>query len=209
MTIILNILMTIFVSSAKEIRVAVIDGGFDPFISSKVKTCEKSEPKVFGTTDDPLYVKHGTNVAGLIQKYAGVKKEYCFILVVGLITKYSLIDSLQYAIDQKADIINISGGGYGWDRREFMNIMYALEKGITIFASVGNEGKNLNARCSYYPICYDPRIKAVGNKEEYANKLDRAIISDKDGAGEKVLGVELHGTSQSTAIETGRYISNL
>lgn len=207
MNVILSLLVTIFVSNAKETRVAVIDGGFDPFITSKLNVCDKEMPKIFGKITEHG-IQHGTNVAGLIQKYAGKKHKYCFILITGLTSQRSLNQALQYALDKKADIINISGGGYKPNKKENKLVLKLLDNKVIIFAATGNNSIDLNKDCYFYPACYDKRIKAVTNSEHYANKLNRAIISNKDGSGDTVFNIELYGTSQSTAIETGRFLLN-
>lgn len=206
-------LVTSFLINAeenKQLRVAVIDGGFSETISSLVKLCEPV--KVIKTeTQSHFFIGHGTSVVGLIDYYKGNKTNVCYILIahMGVIDNFS--ESINYANERNADVINISASGDGSDKQEYEALKNFLfkDKKRRVFVASGNKRKNLNQNCDVYPACYKlKRIQVISNNKDYANRLSKAILSDKDGSEFKVFGLfEIGGTSGSTAIETGRYLN--
>jgi hypothetical protein len=46
----------------------------------------------------------------------------------------------------------------------------ALNRGIRVIAAAGNEGANLDKKCSFFPACYDSRIVIVGNGTSLTNR---------------------------------------
>jgi hypothetical protein len=192
----------------KQVRVAVIDGGFASNIGSLVKLC--GPVKVIKTKDRKDFIEHGTTVVGLIDYYKGNKVNVCYILIAHMGTQ-SFTDSINYANNQNADIINISAMGLYPINSEYEAIKNFLfkDKKRLIFTAAGNTRYNLNKDCISFPSCYRLlRIKSVTNNKEYSNTLDKSIISDKDGREFKVFGTyEIGGTSGSTAIETGKYLN--
>lgn len=202
-------LLSLMIQAKEPIRVAVIDSGFNPYVVNKLNLCDNLPVKTFGNPISYRQVEHGTNVVGLIEKYAKNKSKFCFILIRGLYTTKSTVDSIYYAIKVKAHVINYSGTG-SYESEDEYNAIYAfLKTGGKFFASAGNDSKDLDKKCDAFPACYRTlNIKVVTNKETYSNKYSKAIVSDKDGTNDNVYDTELNGTSQSTAIETGKYISN-
>jgi hypothetical protein len=203
----LLIFLSFFVKAEnKQLRVAVIDGGYINGIEKQLKMCEDTPQVINISTNNSLFFKrHGTNIAGLIQRYAG-NTNYCFILIGGIEDSGLITDSINLAIKNKADIINLSADGENFSLTEYNAIKKFISLGGVFFTAAGNKFKDLNKNCNTYPACYKLNIKVISNKDPYANKHDKFIISDKNGEGEIVFDIELMGTSQSTAIETGRYI---
>ena len=192
------------ISFAKTLRVVVLDSGFDFKKSNKVSLCEDGH-KTFTNRPRPHDNDgHGTNVAGLIDKYAKDSK-FCMIIVDGLATGSDYYEALKYANSLNPDIINISGGGYGKVKGEAQTVNKILKKGIVMVVAAGNNGVDLNKKCSYFPACLDKRIVVVGNSSYYSNK-GRVVDIKTSGNKKRALGITLTGTSQSTAITTGRII---
>ena len=82
----------------------------------------------------------------------------------GNATLFSLVAALHYAIDNKANIINISAGYSGKSNKILEDaIKKCNEEGIFIITSAGNEGKNLDgAEQRQFPAVYGKgRIKTI------------------------------------------------
>ena len=130
-----------------------------------------------GFDNDPEdEVGHGTHVTGIITSIGNHMPKgvapLCKIIpvrVLGAMKKgdgvvgAGIVDNinagLKYAVDQKVDIINMSLGikhaGGGLPHKEVVN--YAKDKGVTIVAAAGNDGKHE----MYYPGA-NPYVIAVG-----------------------------------------------
>lgn len=128
--------------------------------------------------------------------------------------------ALEYAISLKPNIINISAGGEGSDDLEQILIKKALDQGTIVVAAAGNNGKTLNKikGSFYFPAMYDDRVIVVGNginKHEPAYTSNRGPLVKVWENGEKQLslGIQdkdtLSGTSQATAVFTGKLIKYL
>jgi subtilisin family serine protease len=221
---------------AKQLKVAVIDTGvgFKAFKHKNVSNLCEAGHKNF--TKEPLYdiVGHGANVSGIISKYAQ-GANYCQIVYKYWTRKLTpqqsvnnMIKAIQAAIEAKVDFINISAGGTGFYYEEMLVVKEALNRGIIIIAAAGNNGGILQSKsysnfCTeksnvgkieeYYPAMYDPRIIVVGSKNELgkiSTFSNRGCYIDVWEVGERVSGIfkraELTGTSQATAIHTGKMI---
>jgi major intracellular serine protease len=177
------------------------------------------------TRQNPLYDEHGhgTHVAGIIEKNAG-KSNYCIVSVkfwspgTNENSTKAMIDSIQYAINIKVDAINISAGGLNSSEEEKAVIKSAIDKGITIFAAAGNEASNLDLKCNYFPACYDDRIISVGNLRpdltinsvsNFGNFVKRWEIGTDIESTVPTGLMTMSGTSQATAVISGKFIKNL
>lgn len=207
--------------SSKELRVAVIDTGIDNYIG---KICDNGNIDFSGQGHADS-VGHGTHVAGLIIKNAG-KSNFCLynikyydpMMPNGTSSK-AMISALKKAIELNVDIINISGGGFEPITEERELIIQALNKGIRIVVAAGNETTNLDDGCNYFPACYDSRLYVVGNLTKLKTRNHRSnygsIVKNWE-VGTDVISTlpngkngELTGTSQATAIFTGKMIKRI
>jgi subtilisin family serine protease len=215
---------------AKTVTVAVIDTGIDK--SSSGKLCRYGHKSFASKHGDPLVDKvgHGTHVAGLIEKHAGdgdyclVSIQFCNDKITQTQNLFNLKRALQYAINLRVDYINISGGGYDPDPKERLLMLEALNNGIKVVVAAGNESINLTYWCNYYPACYDDRIIVVGNltSDRVPSQLSFLVRSPTSNYGKVVRRWEvgtrvfsnlpsgrhgyLSGTSQATAVATGKII---
>lgn len=234
------------VSNAKQIKVGVLDSGLGSRMESVVPVCKTghaviSESHVIATKNPPSDpIGHGSHVSHLIhqsfqgdvlyknkspKKYDVKESPYCQIIVRIWDSKEdnSVVSSyvgLKYLIDQKVDIINISGGGYGRSEEEIEAIKQALDLGIKVVAAAGNDNKNIDKK-PFYPASADSRIVVVGNlslKKEKASSSNWGEAVDVWETGEvyaynSVFGVlfltKMAGTSQASAIVTGKIIKEL
>ena len=164
------------------ITVAVIDTGVTKvpdFKSTKfVEGYDFVNDKVRANDDNG----HGTHVAGTIAQstnngygVAGIAYEAKIMPLKVLSaggggTIADIAESIRFAADNDADVINMSLGGGGESQLMRDAINYAYDKGVVIIAAAGNE--NLNA--ASYPARY-PRVisvsatDAAGVKAPYSN----------------------------------------
>lgn len=169
---------------------------------------------------------HGTHLAGLIAKYAITN--YCIIIIKywhnensvanGFTNVLRLTKSINWAIAQDVDIINFSGGGLRPFELEKKAVIKALDKGIVFVAAGGNERFNLAIR-PYYPALYDSRIIVVGNVKPNGKRGPSSNFGgamDLSVTGTDVMSLLpdnrygwMTGTSQSTAIVTGRIVQQV
>lgn len=186
---------------------------------------------------------HGTHISGLIDQYAknfiffkdgNLPKDidsktanYCQIIIKyyeddasGEENLANTIKSLRWAIDQKVDIINYSGGGILRSTEEEKLVKEALDKGIKFVAAAGNEGVNIDF-FHFYPAMYDKRIIVVGalvktqsqdrlpasnfgksvNDWELGSNIISRMINGQYG--------HMSGTSQATAIKSGKLVREM
>lgn len=166
---------------------------------------------------------HGTNVVGLIDQYASRgKNKYCFVIL-----KYYLasnkgdknlensIAAFKFANNLNLDIINYSGGGSEFSEKEYLAIRSYLNNGGIVIAAAGNESKFLDGiQNSYYPAMYDKRITVVGNKDLYGNRIKSSNYGPyvsvwENGFQQMAYGIVMTGTSQATAVTTGKRVASM
>lgn len=113
---------------------------------------------------------HGTNVAGIVAAngnnligYAGIDWN-CKIMPLKILDNsnngfYSWwIEAIYYAVDNGANVINMSVGGISYSAAMEIAVNYAFSKNVSIVACMMNE----NNESSYYPAAYSSTI-AVGS----------------------------------------------
>ncbi|MFC9973466.1 S8 family serine peptidase [Spirillospora sp. NPDC127200] len=126
----------------------------------------------------------------------------------------AVAQGIRYAVDNGADIINMSLGGgkqfYNGSGTEESAIKYALSKGVVLIASAGNDGAGANRK--NFPAAY-PGVIAVGaldrklrvwkdsNRHPYVAVCAPGVeIVSADASSGYVVGT---GTSPSSAIVAG------
>lgn len=209
----------------KRIIVAVIDSGidFDILLNNPYSSLCESGHVDFTGSGILDSMGHGTNVSGLIHKEAD-GANYCQVIIKALYekgnsnrTRFTINRALKHVASLKPDIINMSYGGIGKNLIEYNTIKELLDNGTIIVAAAGNNGKYLTENCyenkdycvNYYPALYDPRIIVVGNEHKRSNFGPNVslIVNGVNKKGD--YGESMSGTSQSTAIVTGRIIKRL
>ena len=202
------------VTNAKMLKVAVIDTGIDFTVLDKVPLC-KDGHKSFtkdNTLKDRNDIQHGTNIVGLIAKYSD-NSNYCIIIIKFYDKQqnsFALGKAISYAATLDVDIVNISAGGAGFDDNEKVGIERLLTKNVIVVSAAGNDKQNLDYSCYFYPACYDKRIIVVGATNVW--QANTGSIIDVKESGYKEVGTfgrPLSGTSQATAIYTGKLIKRL
>ena len=207
-----------FKTHAKLIKIAVIDTGFN------VESVTRSTPVVLCNKGHKSFTKdglrdnngHGTNIAHIIARTA--KKNYCLVIIKFFNTGLdgnafkSMIKALKYVNTLDVDIVNISAGGDIANKRERHYINQLLNK-KAVFVAAGNESTNLDKTCNFFPACYHKDLVVVGNaiKGKLHNTSNYGKIVDLyyNGVEVKAGGKTMTGTSQSTAIATGKFVKFL
>lgn len=191
----------------KTIRIAVLDTGFDRNLSS-AKLCDDAP-----YSPDKSYSKHGTIVADLIAKNAK-DSDYC-LYPMRIFKPNGKLDFIEYsyALAQlvmiDVDVVNLSIEGTTYSKAEATVMRIVINDGTIVFAAAGNHKKYLGKySCKVYPACDDPRIVVVGTYDSNSGYGPKVSIKTNRNAG-CVKQYCLSGTSQATAIETGRFVHYL
>ena len=127
---------------------------------------------------------HGTHIAGIIAATGKTAASPdCWMIGVApnvtlMTLKYydpknhgnnvkNTIKSIEYAVQNGADIINYSGGGPGFNRKEQAAIAKAADKGIIFVSASGNESSEIGEKERYYPASYNlPNIISLNSKDD-------------------------------------------
>lgn len=216
-TLFLSMLM-ISSSWAKEpLRVAIIDTGLDPTDARFTHLCENGHIDLTGTGIKDT-MGHGTFVAGLIQEYAG-DANYCMIIIKLFDTKVVMEDTygrgIKAAIDEKAALVNISGGGNRAEPGEY-DLIRSNPQTMFVVAA-GNWGADITGVEKFFPASYDLLNEVVVGsrgqmfRRSYFSNYGSIVTAWENG--ESVVGYSptglttMSGTSMSTAIKTGKIIN--
>lgn len=169
-------------TKGKDVTVAVIDTGVsrvpDLKETSFVKGYDFVNDKVEADDDNG----HGTHVAGTVAQstnnnygVAGIAYE-ASIMPLKVLSAYGggtvadIAESIKFAADNGADVINMSLGGGGESHVMKDAIDYAHGKGVVIIAAAGNEGQNSASYPARYPhVVGVAAIDAAGEKAPYSN----------------------------------------
>lgn len=171
---------------------------------------------------------HGSHIAGIIGAEAGNGKGIAGVSpqVSIMVLKYfdpkvpntdnlrNTVNSIRYAIKNKADVINYSGGGTEFSAEEKQAIEEARRNGILFVAAAGNERSNSDQH-KYYPADYGLdniiSVTAIDQKTEVLPSSNYGIETvDLAAPGHNILSTlpgnsygYMTGTSQATAFVTG------
>ncbi|KJH73288.1 S8 family peptidase [Aliterella atlantica] len=169
-------------TKGKDVTVAVIDTGVSPVPDLKDTTFVKGYDFVNDKVEADDDNGHGTHVAGTVAQstnnnygVAGIAYE-ASIMPLKVLSAYGggtvadIAESIRFAADNGADVINMSLGGGGESQVMKDAIDYAHNKGVVIIAAAGNESQN----SASYPARYQhvigvAAIDAAGEKAPYSN----------------------------------------
>ncbi|MFT4627938.1 MAG: subtilisin family serine protease [Myxococcota bacterium] len=185
------------ISRGAGVTVAVIDTGVDPTGPDGLANYIGGYDAVRGDLDPTDGNGHGTHVAGTVNQTtdngrgaAGVAPDATLMAVralddSGMGDAGDVADGIVWAVDNGADIINLSLG-FGWDARVLRDaVEYAGAEGVLLVAASGNEGYTGTI---LYPARYDEVI-AVGatgrgmSRADYSNEGRQLELMAPGGDG--------------------------
>lgn len=203
----------------KDVTVAVLDTGVDREHPS-LKGVNILEG--YDATSDTAGVYtdedgHGTAVIGIIAAenngygvtgVAGGVRIYPVKVSSGSGTVYSsaLVAGIYNAVDNGADIINISLGGYSYSISEQHAVNYALSKGCIVIAAAGNDGANASLAGKYfYPASYEgvisvASVDADGAPSRFSQYNDRVTVAAPGNNITVCRPDGTHGVSSGTSL---------
>jgi type VII secretion-associated serine protease mycosin len=153
------------IAKGASVVIAVVDTGVSPHEDLPTLQPGKSflsDP----STDDPN--GHGTHVAGIIASAMDNKVGVAGLAPSASILPVRVLDAegsgdhvdiaagIVWAVDQGADIVNLSLGGEESSEVLQASIKYAAERGVLVVAAAGNSGFGSNA--PVYPAAYEESI---------------------------------------------------
>lgn len=157
-------------SDLSNIVIAILDTGIERS-HNDLKNIEILEGYDATMGKNGVYVDaegHGTAVAGIISSVAKGAKIYPVkVSSGGMVYSSALIEGIYNAVDNGADIINISLGGYSYSVSEQNAINYALSNGCIVIAAAGNDGADASLAGKYfYPASYEGVISVASVDNE-------------------------------------------
>lgn len=211
------------------VKVAVLDTGADldhPDLASQIAYQTDVVDNDSLADDDH---GHGTHVAGIIAATennntggAGVAPN-CQLMVVDVFLYYlddtsgkwewgasttDIVEGINYAVENGADIINMSLGGYDIDPAQESAVNYAVNNGVVVVCAAGNDDVSNDT----FPADYDSAISVIStdfsdNKAATSNFGPQKDIS---APGEAIVStymdgsyIAMSGTSMASPVVAG------
>ncbi|MCO5144199.1 MAG: S8 family serine peptidase [Oligoflexia bacterium] len=221
-----------------KVVVAVIDTGIDPNhpdlkdnLWHKAGTDEYGYDFVLNKKNPNDNNGHGTHVSGIIgaslkshNGAAGVAPDISIMAIryyadhlTSTQILNNIVKAIDYAVDNNADIINISSEGVGFNISEYRAIERAAKKGILVVTAAGNKSEsNDNKTTASYPASYDlPNIISVAATNIQNKLLPTSNFGTQHvhvaAPGENIFSTlqkgaygYLTGTSQAAAFVSGQ-----
>ena len=196
-----------------DIKVAILDTGIDSNHPELINNFLKDDQgniigkRFFDNQSDDNFDDdngHGTHVAGIVGAetnnnlgIAGISFNNKIKLIpVKCINKFEdgyysknidIANGIKWAVDQGADIINLSLGGFPGNDMIKNNIRYATNKGCLIVASAGNSTHPQKRGFVEYPAAL-PQVLSVGCVDEENNLTSFSSYKTDDDYPEKPEG---------------------
>ncbi|KQU17131.1 hypothetical protein ASG65_09520 [Bacillus sp. Leaf13] len=208
---------------SKEMVVAIIDDGID-------RNHEDLKGKIYHPYDAVRNRKnivpvgeHGTHIAGIIAGSAnndlggtGVAPNIKIMPINVFKGEYAdtadIIEAIHYAVQQGADIINMSLGETGYSEALNKAVQEAYSKGLLIVAAAGNEGDMGKSVQRVYPAAFSHVISvaATDSKDKRTSYSNYHSTVDIAAPGDYILSTLpnnrygwMSGTSMATPMVAG------
>lgn len=197
------------------IRIGIIDSGLPP----NFKQFPICASKDFTNTDIVDDLGHGTNITNLVTNNLD-KDRYCLVVAKVFSSKEigtpmeRVVAALIFLHENKVSVVNLSLGSLeGFDHMEKTAIQMLLNEAVVV-AAAGNNSKNLDEKCNYYPACYSNRILVVGNgfsnsDKAFSSNYGKYVKVWEDGEKQCGGGICQSGTSQATAKATNKVVRRM
>lgn len=164
----------------QQVKVAVIDSGVEtthPDLANQLLTGYNFVSKTNNSNDT---LGHGSAVAGIIagqsNNQAGIAGINQNVKILPLkvsdgaeIQLINILNAIYYAIDNGANIINMSYGSVEPNEAEYEALLSAYSKGITLVAASGNENGSVSYPAAYPFVISVGSINAQGRKSSFSN----------------------------------------
>ncbi len=168
-----------------EITVAVVDTGIDynhTFFEGRISDRGKD---LCGSESPQDTQKHGSHVSGIIVDLTPSNVKILPVRVLTASTGGSiaiLAKGIDYAVECKADVINLSLGASGTSKTLEEAVKQAYAAGIPCVAAAGNSSINVSG---YSPANIDESFSVSATKanDEFALKFTGASVGSNFGAG--------------------------
>lgn len=158
---------------SSSIVVAVIDNGIDLNHSDLKNRIVSPYDTVNDSSTTLTAGDHGTHVAGIIgssmDNYLGTAGVAPNTSIMPIDAFYGesaytsdVIDAVYYAVNNGADIINMSLGSSSYSSSFDYAVQYAYQSGVVVIAAAGNSATST----MHYPAAYN-NVIAVGSTDEY------------------------------------------
>jgi type VII secretion-associated serine protease mycosin len=211
-------------STGADVVVAVIDTGVDgshPDLAGNVLTgYDAIDDTEGGDTDGN---GHGTHVAGTVAAVTGNGEGIAGVAPDAKVLPVKVLDAdgsgwssdtaegIVWAVDNGAQVINMSLGADSSTDAEETAVAYAIDKGVTVVAAAGNEREEGSP--TSYPAAYDGviAVAATDADDEIAEYSNRGDYVDVAAPGSGILSTypaelsddgseyaELNGTSMAS-----------
>jgi serine protease len=206
-----------------EVTVAVIDTGID-FKHPELKSQVLPPYNAVSPADMTLTDVHGTHVSGIIASEGdngigghGINPN-AKILPIDVFngglgaSDYVIAEGILYAVEQGADVINMSLGGYGESKLLEEAVAKAIEAGVTVVAAAGNESwDEYSSPASYKGVI---SVGSTNSQNQLSSYSNYGPSVDIVAPGESVYNTvydfmkgssfaELSGTSMASPVVAG------
>lgn len=155
------------------------------------------------------YHGHGTQVASIVTQNTPDNVKIVPLKVFDENGKYmdsNLYLAVEYAIEKKVDILNMSFGGYGLDSVTDQYMRDAIKAGIIVTAAYGNYGEETD---DIYPACYPGVIgvSAVNQSKTLASFSCYGTYVDIAAPGKELRAAHINGKSSYATVSGTSYAS--
>jgi hypothetical protein len=175
-------------TGVEDTIVAVIDSGVSPTHPDLVDRLIPGYNAVDGSADTADIDGHGTHVAGIIAAQnnelgtvgvaMGVK-----IMPVRVVDANddidvaNEIDAIYWAVDNGADVINLSLGAEEYVQAEREAIQYAYNSGVVVVAAAGNYFNEVSYPGNYDEVIAAGSLKADGYPAAFTSRITRVDVA--------------------------------